>query len=178
MAEQNPDPGFAMAELRGWSLTQLEFRPGHSARIEELLRGTWSLMLPARVGDVLGVVPVQAMRVALDRIWILMESDGQSAEAINAWPGSLSLTHGRRRYRLSGAHCTEVLAKGIALDLEGSGFPTGRTAQTQVHRMPVLLHRRQAQNFDIFVPHSFSESFEAWIADTAMETGWKPPVAF
>jgi len=178
MAERPSDPGFAMTELQGWSLTQLDFRPDHGAGLEAALRRCWNLSLPPRVGDVLGQAPVQAMRLAPNRVWILAESAAaQPAEAAEAWASALCLTHGRRRYRLVGSRCTEVLAKGIALDLEGSALASGRAAQTQLHRVPVLLHRREAQSFDLFVPRSFSESLEAWLADAARETGWKPPAA-
>jgi sarcosine oxidase subunit gamma len=175
MAEQPSDPAFAMTELQGWSLTQLESRPDYGAGLEEALRRSWNLALPPRVGDVLGQVPVQAMRVAPDRVWILAESAAAlPAAAAESWASALCLTHGRRRYRLVGSRCMEVLAKGIALDLDGSGLASGRAAQTQLHRVPVVLHRREAQSFDLFVPRSFSESLEAWLADAARETGWKP----
>jgi len=39
--------------------------------------------------------------------------------------------------------------------------------------MPVLLHRRP-DSFELFLPRSFAASFEEWIADAAMETGWRP----
>jgi hypothetical protein len=45
--------------------------------------------------------------------------------------------------------------------------------ETQLQRMPVLLHRRP-DSFELFLPRSFAASFEEWIADAAMETGWRP----
>jgi heterotetrameric sarcosine oxidase gamma subunit len=168
-----------MAELRGWSLIQLAFGASRRSELAEGLRGVFGLSLPPRSGEVVARDGIQALRLAPDRIWLLAEPEvaAPTAKAIEPWGSSLSLTQGRRRYRLSGPRCLAVLAKGIALDLEGSALPPGRAAQTQLHRVPVLLHRREMESIDLFVPRSFSESVEDWIADAALETGWQPAAA-
>ena len=81
MAERPSDPGFAMTELQGWSLTQLDFRPDHGAGLEAALRRCWNLSLPPRVGDVLGQAPVQTMRLVPDRVWILDRGEQQPISA-------------------------------------------------------------------------------------------------
>jgi methylglutamate dehydrogenase subunit D len=186
MAERHPDPGFdmpgfdmpgfGMTELTGWALVQLAFRPGIFADLDAAFLRLTGGSLPRRPGDVAGRNGIEAFRLAPRRIWILGESGMALSGLIDAaatHAAVLSLAEGRRRYRLGGTRCLEVLAKGIALDLEGSGLPPGRVAETQLHRMPILLHRRH-DGVELFVARSFAASFEDWIADAALEVGWRP----
>jgi sarcosine oxidase subunit gamma len=176
MAEQPPDPGFAMTELTGWALTQLAFRPASFADLDAAFLRRTGRKLPANCGEVVGGDLIEAFRLSPRRLWFVGSPSALAtalADGLAPQASVLSLTAGRRRYRLTGGRCTEVLAKGIALDLEGSGLPPGRAAETQLHRMPVLLHRRP-DSFELLVPRSFAASFEAWVADAAMETGWRP----
>jgi sarcosine oxidase subunit gamma len=170
VVDRQPEPGFAMAELHGWSLIQLVFSPSRRSELAEGLCSVLGLSLPPRIGEVVARDGIQALRLAPDRIWILAASEtaAPTAEAMKPWGSSLSLTQGRRRYRLSGPRCVAVLAKAIALDIQGSGLPPGRAAQIQLHRVPVLLHRLEMESIDLFVPRSFSESIEDWIADAAV----------
>src|SRR5262249_8453373 len=110
------------------------------------------------------------------RIWVSAHDPAllrPLAEDLSAHAAILSLSAGRRRYRLAGPRCVEILAKGIALDLEGAGLPPGHAAETQLHRMPVLLLRRP-DSFELFISRSFATSFEARIADAAIGSGWQP----
>jgi heterotetrameric sarcosine oxidase gamma subunit len=184
VVDRQSEPGFAMTELRGWSLIQLVFGLSRRREFAEGLRRLVGLSLPPRIGEVAARDGIHALRLAPDRIWILVEPEATTPppEAMEQslggpWGSSLSLTQGRRRYRLSGRLCLAVLAKGIALDLQGSELPPGRAAQTQLHRVPVLLHRLERESIDLFVPRSFSDSIEDWIADAARETGWQPAPA-
>ncbi len=173
MPEPNPDPDFKVTELTGWSLAQLAFGGGDGARLDTALRRL-GLSLPVRVGETVGYGATRVLRLAPDRIWILAEPGGGRLDPVMEPFSLLPLTGGRRRFRITGSRSAEVLAKGIALDLEGSGLPPGRAAQTQLHRMPILLHRHRMDSFDLFVSRSFAESVEDWIADAALETGWRP----
>jgi heterotetrameric sarcosine oxidase gamma subunit len=176
MAELRTGPGFALTELTGWALQQLAFRAGVFATLDAAFHRLTGGALPARAGEVMERNGVEALRLAPHRIWISADDPTllrPLAEDLAPHAAILSLSAGRRRYRLAGPRCVEVLAKGIALDLEGSGLPPGHAAETQLHRMPVLV-RRRPDSFEIFIPRSFAPSFEAWIADAALETGWRP----
>ena len=114
------------------------------------------------------------MRVAPDRIWIVSEPGAvadPSGGGIGAWASSTSLTDGQRRYRLAGSRLGEILAKGIALDLDSQELAPGRLARTQLHRVPILLHRLGAQSINLHLPRSFAESIEEWLADAGAGMG-------
>lgn len=176
MAEQRADPGFALTELTGWALHQLVFRAGAFAALDTAFHHLTGGALPLRAGEVLERNGVEVFRLAPRRIWVSADDPAvlrPLGEDLAPHAAILSLSAGRRRYRLAGPRCVEVLAKGIALDLEGSGLPPDHAAETQLHRMPILLLRRP-HSFELFIPRSFAASFEAWIADAALETGWRP----
>ena len=73
-----------------------------------------------------------------------------------------------RTARGVGSHLRPALA--LPEGQKNPRLPRGQVAETQLHRMPVLLHRR-SDGFELFVPRSFAASFEDWIVDAAMETG-------
>jgi methylglutamate dehydrogenase subunit D len=73
--------------------------------------------------------------------------------------------------RLEAALPSELLAKGVALDLHPAAFPPGRVAQTAIHHIDVLLHRRAAESFDLWVLRGFAEALAEWLVDAGPEFG-------
>jgi len=127
-----------------------------------------------RVGDVTGEANLRAMRIAPGRLRLVADSRAVTASLLAALDGQVAIieiTHGQRRYKLSGARLFEVLAKGIALDFESAELGPGRCAQTQLHRVPVLLHRLGERMLELYVPRSFAHSIEEWLADAALAYG-------
>jgi heterotetrameric sarcosine oxidase gamma subunit len=70
----------------------------------------------------------------------------------------VTLGDGRCIFRISGPGAAAFLAKGITLDLDASEFPVGRVAGTLCHRIPVVLHRCEANTFDLHVYRGFARS--------------------
>ena len=46
-------------------------------------------------------------------------------------------------------------------------------AQTAIHHIGVLIHRREAEVFDLFVFRGFALSFWEWLTDAALEYGYQ-----
>jgi heterotetrameric sarcosine oxidase gamma subunit len=59
----------------------------------------------------------------------------------------------------------------VALDLQAGAFPPGRVAQTVIHHVDVLLHRRAVEAFDLWALRGFAEALAEWIIDAGLEFG-------
>jgi sarcosine oxidase subunit gamma len=81
------------------------------------------------------------------------------------------LGHGRTILRLEGPAAASVLAKGVAIDLHPVVFPPGRVASTAIHHIDVVLHRREADVFDLWVLRGFAASLGEWLLDAGLEFG-------
>ncbi|MDB5657050.1 MAG: sarcosine oxidase gamma subunit [Tardiphaga sp.] len=66
--------------------------------------------------------------------------------------------------RLSGPRVVEMLAKGVAIDLDATAFPLGHVAVTQIAHIGVTLWKvDEAPSFDIAVARSTAGSFAHWL---------------
>lgn len=163
-------PSFTLEEVTGWSLTQASGWPQVPGALERLLEKRFGAAPERDVGAAVAAGPFTLIRVMPERIWIVGEGETAPALDIPADIGCLTpLGGGRRRFRMAGTAVPQVLAKLIALDLEGPALAPGRAALTALHRVPVLLHRRAATSLEIYLPRTFAESLLEVIGDAALE---------
>jgi methylglutamate dehydrogenase subunit D len=186
-----------MAERRG-ALAELPAGAADAARVSlrEIMPGSilqiqaWPDSLPAVqsvVSDLLGVtVPPmgstaggdgQPLVAAIAPGRFLVRADATDlperfAAALTAEDGAVTdLTHGRTVLRLEGDGAATVLGKCVALDLDLAAFPPGRVAQTAIHHIDVVLHRRSESSFDLWALRSFAESLAEWLLDAGGPIG-------
>jgi methylglutamate dehydrogenase subunit D len=167
VVEPKPGSPLRATELIGWSLTQLAFWPESIRAIGDALGRVHGIPVPARVGDVSGEGQIHVLRLAPGRIWIVTESSASVSPLAGVLADHVSLTtltHGQRRYRLCGRRLRRLLTESIAIDLDGPALAPGRAAQTQLHRVPVLLHRLDREVLNLHVPRSYALWAEEWIA--------------
>jgi heterotetrameric sarcosine oxidase gamma subunit len=74
--------------------------------------------------------------------------------------------------RLSGPRARDVLAKGLAIDLDPRVFPAGSAATSALSHMGVLVWRGEAETYDIVLFRSVAESFWRWLSASAAEYGY------
>lgn len=79
------------------------------------------------------------------------------------------LSHSRTRIYVEGPSARDVLAKGIAIDLDPGVFRPGMFALTGLHHTPVLLHCVTPSRFEIYAMRTFSANAWEWLADAALE---------
>jgi sarcosine oxidase subunit gamma len=92
--------------------------------------------------------------------------------ALASSDGAVSdLSHGRSVLRLEGEAAARTLAKGMAIDLHPGAFPPGRVAQTMIHHVDVLVHRRALDTFDLVVLRGFAQFFAEWLMIAGEEFG-------
>jgi sarcosine oxidase subunit gamma len=124
---------------------------------------------PPAPGKAVGPAAATVMGLAPGR-WLLSADDA-------SWPARLAaafaegqaavtdLSAARLVLRLEGQGSLIVLRQGVAIDLHPAAFPPGSCAQTLVHHMGVLLHRLDADTFDLHVGRSYGRSFREWLHD-------------
>jgi heterotetrameric sarcosine oxidase gamma subunit len=162
---------FAIEEIGGWSLVQFAGWHGTMAALEQAVTAKCGIEAPRKVGGVNRRGSSALIRVAPDRFW-LIDDAGMGSPGVDGGSSFVSttpLTEGRRRLRLTGMYCRKILAKCVAIDWDIRGPTTDYAIQTMLHRVPILLHRFGEDGFDLFVPRSFKQSLEEWIADAALE---------
>ena len=101
------------------------------------------------------------------------------AEIVASWRTAFStqdaaivdLSHGRTILSLEGEAAAELLSRCAPIDLRANAFPPGRIAQTAIHHVDVLIHRRNEAHFDIWALRSFAESLVEWLIDAGAELG-------
>jgi heterotetrameric sarcosine oxidase gamma subunit len=81
------------------------------------------------------------------------------------------ISHGRVILRLEGQAAADVLATSVALDLHPSAFPPGKVAQTMIHHIDVVIHRRGEKDFDLWVLRSYAEALAEWLLDQGLPFG-------
>ncbi len=59
----------------------------------------------------------------------------------------------------------DVLAAGCSLDLRERTFAVGRCAQTRIEQVPVILHRRSRDRFDVLVERPLAHYFGLWLEE-------------
>ena len=83
----------------------------------------------------------------------------------------LDLSHARIRVQLHGVKAVDALAKLYALDLRPAAFPVGRFQLTGHHHIPCLLHRLEAQRFDLYFLSTYAHGQIDALMDVALEYG-------
>ena len=81
------------------------------------------------------------------------------------------ISHGRVILRLEGQAAADVLATSVALDLHPSAFPPGKVAQTMIHHIDVVIHRRDETCFELWVLRSYAEALAEWLLDQGIPFG-------
>jgi sarcosine oxidase subunit gamma len=83
----------------------------------------------------------------------------------------LDLSHARIRVQLYGAKAVEALGKLYALDFRPAAFPVGRFQLTGHHHIPCMLHRLEAQHFELYFLSTYAHGQIEALMDVALEYG-------
>jgi sarcosine oxidase subunit gamma len=147
-----------------------------------------NLSLVQRISEVLGfALPVtpntvgakgdrRALWLGPDE-WLAVGPDGQQDEltqaltsAFNGALGSVTdVSANRTLLEIRGAKVRELLAHGLAIDLDPRSFGPGRCAQTLLAKAQVIVERRDESGFVIYVRASFAAYVATWLLDALAE---------
>ena len=108
------------------------------------------------------------LRVHPQRLWLVAEEgSADDHPRLNAEVGAiLDISHARTIIRVSGDVAEPLLSRFIAIDLRPHRFAVDDVALAPIHRVSVLLWRRQ-DGIDILAPRSFARSIWELLAEAA-----------
>ena len=170
-------PAVTLAEVRPAAVLQVGAWPQTRADVESTLTSFLGLSVPEAFGMSSGDEATTVMTLGPGRYMIVSADAGIREglkEQLDAEKAAITdLGHARTVLRISGLAATKVLRKGLTLDLDPGTFPERAVAQTAVHHIGTLVHRREAEVFDLFVFRGFALSFWEWLTDASLEYGYR-----
>jgi heterotetrameric sarcosine oxidase gamma subunit len=170
-----------IGEARGWKLVQVAAFPTTADALEQAVRPSIGGNLPARVGYATTIGSRLLLRTGPEHFWIITQDAEDIIPALQAAVdpaiGSVTaLSHSRTCIWIEGSHSREVLATGIALDLDPAVFPPNSFAQTGLHHTPITVLRSAATRFELYVSRTFAVWTWEWLTDAALSYGYEVDV--
>lgn len=177
VGKEDGDSGVSVAERVSLGLASLAVRKGQIDKLKASVRDAYGVALPdgstaasGKVVTFVGTGPGQWLAVSKT-----LANEDLAADLAAKLRGLASVadqSSGRGVLRLSGPRARDVLAKGLAIDLDPRVFPAGSAATSTLSHMGVLLWREgDAECFDIVLFRSVAESFWRWLSASAGEFG-------
>ena len=159
-------------------IVQLAARRGREGELAAALGAAFGLVLPGP-----GRSATAEGRTAIwlqPGIWAIAAPRGTEgalardlADIAAASAAVIDQTHGRCTIRIEGARVRDALCKGCRLDLHPKAFPVGATATTQIAHIGCLLHRAEADAFELTMMATFAQPFWEWLTGVAAEFGYE-----
>jgi heterotetrameric sarcosine oxidase gamma subunit len=163
-----------LSELRVGSILQIQAWPETAAAVQRVISELLSVEVPA-IGKAAVGAGVTVAAIAPGRYLVSGNTDDLAQKfegALTSGDAAVSdISHGRVILKLEGEAAASVLSTSVALDLDASAFPAGRVAQTMIHHIDVVIHRRSETHFELWVLRSFAEALAEWVIDQGLEFG-------
>lgn len=163
-----------LSEVRQNSILQVQAWPETGETVRRVIGELLGIEAPA-IGRASTGPGITVAAIAHGRYLISGHADDLPQKFEAALPSSegavSDVSHGRVILKLEGEAAATVLATSVALDLDLSVFPSGRVAQTMIHHIDVVIHRRAEMHFELWVLRSFAESLAEWLLDAGLEHG-------
>lgn len=171
-------PGVTIAERANLGLATVACRKGQEGGLRESVREAYGVDLPltstvGRGEDVsfVGTGPGQWLAVSKS-----LANEALAADLAAKLKGLASVVDqngGRAVLRLSGPRARDVLAKGLAVDLDPRVFPEDGAVTSTISHMGVQLWQEAPGSYDIVLFRSVAESFWRWLTASAAEFGYE-----
>lgn len=177
VGKDDGDAGITVAERAKLGLASLEVRKGQVDALTSAVRSTYGAALPegstvVSGKDVMFVGTGAGQWLAVSETYANEDLAADLAAKLKGLASVTDQSSGRGVVRLSGPRTRDVLAKGLAIDLDPRVFPAGSAATSTLSHMSVLVWREdEAENFDIVLFRSVAESFWRWLSASAAEYG-------
>lgn len=174
---EDGDAGVTVAERANLGVASLEVRKGQVDALKTAVRDAYGAALSdssnlASGKDVMfvGFGPGQWLAVA--ETYANEDLAADLAAKLKGLASVADQSSGRGVVRLSGPRARDVLAKGLAIDLDPQVFPAGSAATSTLSHMGVLVWREsEAESFDVVLFRSVAGSFWHWLSASASEYG-------
>lgn len=174
----NGDAGVTLTERTDLGLATVAVRKDQDDGLKARVREAYGLDLPegstlAQGKDVffIGTGPGQWLAVSGT-----LQNEQLAEDLADRLKGLASISDqssGRAVIRVSGPRARDVLAKGLAIDLDPRVFGPGSAVTSTISHMGVLVWREgEAESYDIALFRSVAGSFWAWLTASAAEYGY------
>jgi sarcosine oxidase subunit gamma len=179
---QEGRPGITVCERKRLSLVNVIGRKGQVSTLAALVKSAYGIDLPTLPRMAGGPTPDGR---SLSFIWSGLDQWLAYAEAHPDLESELMVALGNRAMivaqsdgrcvlRISGPKAREVLAKGVALDLDPRIFRPGDVALTMAAHMNVQLWQLgETPTYEIAMFRSLAGSFWSWLSASAAEFGYE-----
>jgi sarcosine oxidase subunit gamma len=175
----NGEPGVTIEERLGLGLATVAARKGEAPALRGAVKSAYGVMLPdsSRVAQgsqvsFVGYGPGQWLAVS-----DTLRGEALARDLTQRLKGLASISDqsgGRTVLRLSGPRARDVLAKGLAIDLDPRVFPLGSAATSTISLMGVQVWQTDdTRSYDIAIFRSVSASFWRWLTASAGEFGYE-----
>jgi sarcosine oxidase subunit gamma len=156
-------------------LSQVNFRvdPNDANLIERLASSLGGLALPLLPNTVTSRGDRRALWLGPDE-WLIVGPDGKHSAFLDALGVALAGAFGsivdvaadRTVLEIRGSKSRDLLAHGVAIDLDPRSFGPGRCAQTFLAKAQVIIERPNDQPaFDVYIRTSFACYAAEWLLD-------------
>lgn len=172
-------PGVTIAERANLGIATVAARKGQDQALSAAVREAYGVDLPAQSMTVQGKT-VSFIGYGPGQWLVVSETLAHEALAedlATRLAGLASVSDqsgGRAVLRVSGPRARDVLAKGLAIDLDPRVFPAGgAVTSTMSHMGMQLWQEAEADSYDIAIFRSVSASFWRWLTASAAEYGYE-----
>jgi sarcosine oxidase subunit gamma len=157
-----------LTEVRPLSILQVQAWPETNERVRGRIAELLGLDAPA-IGQAVATSDLTVAAPAPGRYVMAGNQDDLAERIAGALPpGDAAITdlsHGRAVLKLEGEGAAAILQTSVLVDLTRDAFPPGRVAETPIHHVNVLIHRRSETAFEVWAPRSFALSLAEWLLD-------------
>jgi sarcosine oxidase subunit gamma len=138
------------------------------------VQSTLGVALPLEPNTVSRGTDCEMLWLGPDEWLVTARQAGLINERLAITHGAITdVSSGRAAWQLSGPRSTDLLAKGCSLDLHSRSFANGACAQTALAHVAALLHRRDAQTFEMYCARSYARHVWHWLHEAALEYGYE-----
>lgn len=173
-AEVTGSRGVRLSELPFLTMVGLRVRQGSGSRAG--LEACLGAPLPTQYGEVSEGSDVTVLWLSPDEFLLVsaaLASDNLVEELSAIVAGSadavVDLSANRTTFVLEGPAAREVLEKGCPVDIHPRSFAVGTAVNTNLGRVPVILHQVGADAYRIFPRSSFADHLGRWLIDAMAE---------
>jgi methylglutamate dehydrogenase subunit D len=159
-----------LAEVSAGTILRIQTWPETAGAVQRVTRELLGLDAPP-IGEAATKDAVTLVAIAPGTFFVAGLTTDLAKLVSEALPPSeaavTDISHGRAVMSLEGDAAAEVLQSCVTLDL--FAFPPGRAAQTAIHHIDVLIHRRSETRFELWTLRSFAHALAEWLLDAGLE---------
>ena len=165
-----------IGELPFLSQVNLRADPTDANLMQRLASSLGGLALPVMPNTVTSKGDRRALWLGPDE-WLIVGPDGKQAaltEALRVGLGGVfvsivDVSANRTVLEIRGSKARDLLANGVAIDLDPRSFGPGSCAQTLLAKVQVIIERRDEIAFYVYARTSFATYVADWLLDAAAE---------